>query len=278
MMNLTPTTIAPYSLFGEIVEAKKSPRKQRLRALAEKIREQYDNYNDNRTELSVMVAYGYTGTDQDDLEHCYTGVTEPLSKLLADIVDRQRLRIRLKCQYCSINNHDTFDHYLPISLFPEFSVHALNLLPCCSVCNRKKGNTFISARHEREIINFYFDTLPDERFLEAIISYTGVIPVATYSLRFSASIPSNIRRRLQMHYQRLDLLERYKRNSSEVFSETRSTIRTHLRTNSLSEVRAYLLAEAGRLSTRISINYWKTVLYGAMSNNTTFMNSCLVAV
>ena len=49
------------------------------------------------------------------------------------------------CPFCGGlgERPNTIDHYLPKSLFPQFSILPLNLLPACGICNTTcKGRTF----------------------------------------------------------------------------------------------------------------------------------------
>lgn len=47
---------------------------------------------------------------------------------------------RKVCPYCGFGEISEIDHFLPKSIYPEFSVFYFNLVPSCHICNSKKGN------------------------------------------------------------------------------------------------------------------------------------------
>ena len=219
MRNLIPSQLDPWEVFKDIVLAKNLDRSSRLKAIFDSIRNCYENYNQNKYELSKIAMNTFNNSEREDLEHCYNGKTQPLDRLLASIKMAQPTEIRNKCQYCGIDSPNTFDHYLPISWFPEFAVYSLNLLPCCATCNGKKLNAFL-LNNERQIVNLYFDSLPIVQYLYVNINYHYDEPVAIYHLQQSSDISAQTFRLIETHYSRLDLLSRFQANSPEVFSET----------------------------------------------------------
>ncbi|MHA7923698.1 MAG: HNH endonuclease [Marinobacter sp.] len=60
------------------------------------------------------------------------------------------------CPYCGSPGCGTLDHYYPKAQFPQFSVIADNLVPCCYRCNKIKGEYFPINKYDR-VINPYFD-------------------------------------------------------------------------------------------------------------------------
>lgn len=273
MRKLVPSSLDPYNVLNDIALAKRSERGERLQKMASEIYNYYKMYSDSISDFSIMCPIGFTGLDKEDLEDCYLGKTNPLSRLLADIRESQDLPIRNQCQYCGIGSADTFDHYLPRSIFPEFAVFSLNLLPCCDTCNKHKSNIFL-IDGKRQIINLYYDNLISVRYLNVSISYKGDVPIAEYSLIKPTGISDSQFCLIQSHYTKLKLLERYRKRSPEVLSETQSSIKTHIKVKSIERVTQFLLEEAQRLRGRFSNNYWKVVLYEGMANSSKFVEDC----
>ena len=164
MMNLIPSPMDPFTIYGNVVAAKHSPRKERLELLAGTIEALYQNYHDHRLDLSGLLAHGYVAPEKDDLTHCYSVPTAPLGELQSEILNQQPVQLRRLCPYCSINNHDAFDHYLPMNTYSEFSVNALNLLPCCTVCNMKKGDRVLDDGGRRRFGKLVFRRIADRAF------------------------------------------------------------------------------------------------------------------
>ena len=78
-------------------------------------------------------------------------------KIKAKITEIMPSAIKEKCPYCMLSEPGTFDHYIGKGEFPEFSILSKNLVPCCSKCNSKKGEKFLSENGKRIFISFYFD-------------------------------------------------------------------------------------------------------------------------
>jgi hypothetical protein len=273
MRKLVPSSLEPTQVFNEIASAKRLEKRERLKIIALEIYKSYKTYFESISDLSVMKPIGFTGLDKEDLENCYLGKTNPLSSLLADIRESQDLYVRSQCQYCGIGYANTFDHYLARSIFPEYAVFSLKLLPCGDTCNKHKSNIFI-INGERQIINLYYDNLLSERYLNVSISYKGDVPVAEYSLIPPLGVSNTQFRLIQSHYTKLQLLERFRNRSPEVFSETQSSIKTHIKAKSNERVIQFLSEEAQRLRDRFSNNHWKVVLHEEMANSSKFIEDC----
>lgn len=62
------------------------------------------------------------------------------------------------CPMCGSPTTGGLDHYLPRSVYPEFSIMAANLVPACTHCNSGvKGNVYRGISPDR-FIHPYFDT------------------------------------------------------------------------------------------------------------------------
>ena len=64
----------------------------------------------------------------------------------------------IKCPICGVRDVTDLDHYAPRSIFPEYSVHPINLVPTCHECNVVKDNVWLTAKGRRIVFNAYFDT------------------------------------------------------------------------------------------------------------------------
>ena len=201
-----------------------------------------------------------SGADKEDLEHCYKVTTRPLESLKPHIRSIQPAVIHNVCQYCGLGPSTTFDHHLSKESFPEFSVLSLNLVPSCGPCNQHKSTTFLKAG-ERQIINLYFDLVPTEQYLFVELDYKDDLPIANYRLVQPTSLDSSVFRRIQSHYDRLNLLSRFREHSVAPISEARSSARVHCGTLGRETVRSYLAKEAWRLAKDYSPNHWKAVLF-----------------
>lgn len=276
MRSLSPSSLDPITVFREVVKAKRAGvRRDRLTRRLKTIRRYFDEYDAAKRELELMRKRKHTREQREDLEHCYTYRTKPLNKLLADIRSKLPSIISNKCQYCNIDSPKTFDHYLSKGRFPEFAIHALNLLPCCHACNQLKGEKFLDDSGYRRIVNLYFDPLPTRRYLNVHIDYDpSNTPSATYSLIRPIGLRHRTFHLIQNHYEALELLDRYRESSNATFSETIKSMLAHRWTTG--EVEQFLREEATMLSTEISPNYWKAVMFEAMANDARFIALCVL--
>ncbi|WP_425569038.1 HNH endonuclease, partial [Pseudonocardia xishanensis] len=101
-----------------------------------------------------------------------------------------------RCPLCANGTVATLDHYLPRASFPEFSILATNLVPCCERCNRIKGEKLKRADGAR-FLHAYFDRLPDAELLVAEVDTTELVAV-DFSVVHDKSVP--IEEYLNLHY------------------------------------------------------------------------------
>lgn len=66
----------------------------------------------------------------------------------------------LVCPICGSNITNTFDHVLPKSLFPEFAITPINLVPMCLNCNSKKSES-LNTTYEQSSFHPYYEDFSD---------------------------------------------------------------------------------------------------------------------
>ncbi len=97
------------------------------------------------------------------------------------------LKIRLlkhhgdhRCPFCGLDRASSFDHYLPKSRYPEFSVAAANLIPACRECNGLKGDQV--AVEGRRFLHPWIDPL-DIELLECELDTSRPLPGVDFRVR-----------------------------------------------------------------------------------------------
>lgn len=140
--------------------------RQRLTELEAKVVQEANNYAQkaNNEELytipanlcdNVHIAEGRVTKDQ--LKKVYTSQMVSSRKPSRVIYDKILSNTPLgKCPFCGFGHASTLDHYLPKTKFPILSVLPLNLVPCCSDCNKGK-NASIATTQEAQGLHPYFD-------------------------------------------------------------------------------------------------------------------------
>lgn len=62
------------------------------------------------------------------------------------------------CPFCSQRKVKSLDHYLPKARYPSFSITPMNLVPCCTDCNKDK-DTEDANLEEEQLIHPYYDDI-----------------------------------------------------------------------------------------------------------------------
>lgn len=200
------------------------------------------------------------------LRSCYSGSTKPLRNMKKATFDRQAPRLLKYCPMCGITMPGTFDHYLPAVLFPEFSVHPLNLIPCCARCNSTKDDDWLSAVGSRQYLNAYFDLIPDVQFvsveLHSAPSLTGV--GATFSLIEPEEIATSMWNLIRSHFKKLKLIDRYDEHGNAEIAEVLADVRIYLESGG-PRAGEFLLERARDRRATYGRNHWIAVLMEALA-------------
>lgn len=212
-----------FSYYEKIASSKKNERKELLYGksyknkliepsrIYHKTKEKYDFYDKNINKLESLVPDSYNNDEKNALQHCYTSPTDSLNKLKDKIIKSQKRFYQTKCAYCGINTWSDMDHYVPKEQFPEYSVHPLNLIPICSICNRKKANIFIED-NKRIFFNPYSDEI-NKTVLSLEIEYDKT----NESFLFNIYVDENFR--FKYHIEKLGIISRYKEEAINVFDD-----------------------------------------------------------
>lgn len=263
--------------YAKIVENKDpSPSKDYLEQITNNIKIRFDEYLDKFNSVGLInIADSEYPNNHSGLLSCYKSEGNNLKLLKKEIKDNQEDDIKGICQYCGILKPKTYDHYLPISIYPEFSALAINLVPCCKDCNGKK-KSYWKENQERGIINFYIDKIPNTRFLYGNVIFILGIPHVEYYLKNPDNgSNANFFNIVLKHYLRLELLELYKEESSDELGEIIRTFKIYIQNTSLESLRTNLLTDALQLQTQFGINYWRAVLRLTLSESDIFLNYLL---
>ncbi|GAA3943846.1 hypothetical protein [Hymenobacter algoricola] len=289
MKNLYPLTSDSFTYFENIIKAKRKHRKPILEALSDDIKLLYQEYGANISALELLTPTSLNAEQKEALQHCYLVPVQTMYELRHDIEVHQitcNADIAAFCQYCGLNyGAKTLDHYLPKDIFAEFSTLALNLVPCCVDCNTLKDTAWLKGS-EREIISFYYDSLPTTQFLFADLAKTGNVYKPSFHLSLDASDYCGMEATIRGHFNKLDLLNRYADASAPVISEQQGLIESIATEHIIAglgfddeeiiDLIVHILTKnAVKLGNNLSINHWKVPLYQSISANRNFIKSCI---
>jgi len=274
MKRLVPFDDDKYLL--DIINSKSNEIKNSLQPAIQSVLELYGYYRCNLNALDQITQAFLIDTEVlQKIKLCYKQSTVKVEELKQQI---KSLQINYTyCPYCGINTGDTFDHYLPISKFPEFSIFPLNLIPCCAECNRKKGDRHVS--HPRKIINPYFDCFLETSFLKVRLDFSGsgvLAPTVVFDVDNSL-LTEDETKIAKSHIKILNLSERYLEKASGKISET---VLSYKRialdsTRNMQELKLILKANADALAEYRGINNWEAVLSNELSISDKFWELCI---
>ena len=194
--------------------------------LKDKVFQRYQFYLQNKNTLHEIKPIKMLNPDEVQLmEDSYktSKVFQTVKKQLLENVPKERRGV---CPFCMISEPTTMDHYFSESEYPEYIIFAPNLVPCCSHCNSKKGNRLFlknENRIKRKIIHFYYDVLPQTKYLKSTFYVTDKIPQISFRLEFENE--TEITGIIKKHFETLHLLERYQERSNGILSTECENIR-----------------------------------------------------
>ena len=108
------------------------------------------------------------------------------------------------CPYCGVDTVSHIDHYLPRSVFPEFSISLQNLLMSCDGCNSTYKRHLWGNGVDKEVFHPVLDTVPVTVFLTATCQYIN----GAISVDFSIA-PGWRNTLFERHFALMNLNERY---------------------------------------------------------------------
>lgn len=211
---------------------------------------------------------------KDALLHCYNSSTAALSELKAGILAAQHVDVKGLCPYCGVGTTEEFDHYVPKENFPHLAIHALNLVPCCGRCNKKKSKLWLEA-NQRQILHFYLDALPTEQFLFATVSWrntsAGLVPTATYSLQCPVGFPNADFALIERHFTKLELSHQYRKNTPRAYTDLRKVARIARPKYSETAIKDALTVWANETFAEEGFGSWRAALALALAQDVYFL-------
>lgn len=260
---------------GEKVDIKV---KDILNSKNEEIIERFEEYFVNKNKLENLNKKEYRDFEKEALLSCYNNSTKKLKELKRKILNLQNDVQRDICQYCGINSFDTFDHYLPKSHFPEYSVLSINLVPCCNKCNQNKSSDWKDNRGKRNFINLYYDELPDKPCINFKVTYDNDIPVFDFTLSKPDNYDENENlidfNLFESHFNKLSLIKRFERKINGYITEIRKVLRSHKKFT-FKDIKKYLEEEYEAQIDIYGVNYWKSALLKGLMESEEFIKDCI---
>jgi hypothetical protein len=247
-----------------------------LSALTQDINSAYGAYRDARGNPHLLPPLAFPKPSEEALRDNFAllNAGRPLSQIRDTLMRRSGAGQRedmdnQKCPMCGRVNIASLDHYLPKSLYPEFAVFSMNLVPVCSECNRLKGNDCGDAAGGR-FLHAYFDVLPQQPVLFARITVTKKRVAVIFELRKPSSMDTDLFRSLQFHFKRLRLALHFRRDAMDELGDRREAFATWFELAKAQGVARYLRIDADSAEKQRGVHYWRTALLRGVQHSGPF--------
>ena len=263
-----------YKFHKRVLAGKRDDSKDIVEKIECKIRRRFGLYKRLMDEdrLEELTQLRLTVERKEALKDLYSYNAKAFRDLKMELTTDEHNRISNLCPCCLLDIVGTLDHIVPKTPFPEYSTHPYNLIPCCSTCNSKK-NVDWRIDGTRTIINFYVDDIPNIQFLYAHPKVVNGNFEITYSLKFPDGYDGVMRKRIENHFTRLNLLKRYRENTDDKVSELSSEIRSGVCYGVTDDkITSMVKKKAHDMQEKYGINYWVAILNIACAENATVYN------
>ena len=271
MINFKHYSEDAFELYKAAVDRKTAQGKDGLKQIEEKVKSAYDNYciKFSQKQVHTLMPSNLFSEEEKALLEGMFDSDNKIVRTIREWIDANNNRTYLnRCPYCTLNAANTTEHILPKSVYEEFAVHALNLIPCCSECNSKKGDNFKDRSGNSLFLNFYYDILPETQYLFVDLSFDerGIVNF-NYRLDNFNHIDVRLFDLISRHYEKLNLLTRFKTKAISEYPEIENSLRTFLYHEDIDAFMTNLKQKAMLDANSYGHNYWKVVLYLALANS-----------
>lgn len=157
-------------IFNDCISSYRIETKDVLKGLSDKVVSCSDSYKQNMPLYSKIMFPAYSEDEKSKLVAVYDDKFVKYRNHLENDWYSTMLRISNGiCPFCDEDRVKTLDHYLSKTGYPFLVITPLNLIPCCSNCNRDK-DTYKPDEDNSMLFHPYFDHI-DFIWLMADVSF-----------------------------------------------------------------------------------------------------------
>lgn len=254
----------PLAFYTDVRDSKRDVAlKTSLRTIHPKMETLYRVYNDafSHRQLHTLISdNSLTDVQRTHLASLYNYHAAPFKHLMNELTTNEYDQQDKTCPFCTINSASTFDHILPKSVFDEYAVHPLNLIPCCAECNGHKSDEWAKT-DALKFLNLYQDELPNEQYLYVDLTVVNGMIKARFFVQNRGNIDLGLYERIEDTYTIMQLCRRFQERCADELYELALSIQSALVAgSSVERIKTSILRDADRLRQRKGYNYWKAVL------------------
>lgn len=266
MKNLKPINKDAFDIYKDAVARKREGvEKNFLNANETDVKSYYKEYDTafGESSLGKITPHNLAPQLKSALYGMYSYTCKAVRDIRNEINNINPPNVTGFCQNCGLTSANTMDHYLPHDSFPEYSIHAKNLIPCCSECNERKGKD--------EILNVYLDEFPNVEYLFMDVERDGEILSFTFGVENKCNaIDSKFFKRIENHYNRLDLFRRMKYAAINALSRFEIDIKKNYLDRGKDYVVEIISESIEDLRKAYGYNYWEVAFREGLMNSSQF--------
>lgn len=283
MINLTQDTNDSFSEYKAAVDRKNddSIEKKELLSIEKLMEDCYINYKQHfdSNNLENLNAARVGQQHKDTLLGLYSSNAAIVKNFRKRYFAQNPQTYNNLCPYCTLSEANTTEHILPKEKYPEYAVDTLNLIPACSGCNSKKGDSVIDAiSGKRTTINYYTDTLPQEQYLYMDFEVSNNNIKATYRLEnYANKIDEEMYSLIERHFAKFDLLNRFNIKAIQEIGELINLYVVEGISNE-AEYNTFAAKQIRKINMdkpQLGYNHWKVILYQSAATSDVFKNYIL---
>ncbi|HEX8549929.1 MAG TPA: hypothetical protein VF681_00100 [Abditibacteriaceae bacterium] len=144
----------------------------------------------------------------------------------------------------------------------------INLVPSCADCNKEKLS-HVPEQRNQQLFHPYFDRLPREKWLNALIEYSDAGPIVLFEAQPPSSWDALLASRVVNHFEQLKLGSLYSIHGTAEIPGIRARLQKLLDTNGPTGVKEHL-EEEWRTRASDNPNSWQAATYEALARDSTF--------
>jgi hypothetical protein len=136
MRRLGPYQAKTVPTFAALVTDSTADRRLAMQPFVVAVTAACGDYDAAAPDVHGLTAIKLSKANRDTLIDGYDNRTVAIKRRLSKMIESLPAADADLCPYCSLDTNPDLDHFLPKAVFPEFSLHARNLVPICTPCNR----------------------------------------------------------------------------------------------------------------------------------------------
>lgn len=208
-----------------------------------------------------------------NLKGLYTYHMVPAKKPARTYYDKLKMSAPFSiCPYCGFGHVTTLDHYLAKANYPWFSILPINLVPSCADCNKGKSNSLALSK-EAQSLHPYFDHshFVTEQWLFAEIEQHTSPTSIKFFTNPPEHWPATDKARVRNHFIDFKLASRFKIQSAPELAILKDELEMFYLDKPVQFI-SQVLHQKYITSRAHQINWWKTALFQALSQDEWYCN------